>query len=172
MPPRHTPKRRLCRRKRGDSPMWALGVSWALTSAALITDLRNNTIPNLFFLLGMVGALTLMIAGVLSWWHLAWALGVWLWYEWRIAQSRRTSGRQGWGDAKLGTAVAALLGGTGLLVIGCGSLGVYLWGSLRWLKTGGRQSWRGQAAPWTPGAWLGLTCLALTFIVTRGGVIV
>lgn len=144
--------------------MSVLLACWGLITIAAITDLRWRVIPNALFIGGIGSAVLAMLWGRISWWHLAWAAGTWAAYEIRMWLS---PDRLGWGDVKLATVTTALLGGTGLFVIGMGHLGVYVWGTMRWLRNRRQTSWKGQAGPWAPGAWTGLTLLVATFILTR-----
>lgn len=133
------------------SVVWML---WGLTTAAAVSDLVNRTIPNTLVKAGAVGTLFAMVLGEVSWWHVAWAVGIWGGYELRM---RWFPGTLGWGDVKWATVTVAVLGPLGLCVVLVGHAGVYVWGTVRWLWRKRREPWRGQSGPWAPGAWVGLT---------------
>ncbi len=141
----------------------AMEALWALTTVVSITDLRARIIPNI--IVGVVLGLAVlgMVAGLLSWWHLAWAAGTWIAYD---LQFSLRPGSVAYGDVKWAATIMAVLGLPGLLVLFVAHLTMMVWGTAKWLAQHRTVRWSSiSGMPWAPGTWFGVSGLLLfTFV--------
>lgn len=124
-----------------------------LTSVAAWVDVQREVIPNTLSLVAASIGIGLVLGHQLAWTALLWAGSIWALFE--IGMWSQPD-KVGWGDAKWSAITMGYLGGLGLPVIAAGFFGSFLWGTVRWWKSGRVARWGTFGGPWAPGAWVGL----------------
>ena len=124
-----------------------------LTAWIAWTDGRERRIPNVVSALAGGLGLALMVAGVIPWTHLGWAVGVWLLFE---AADLVEPDRVASGDIKWAVIVMGWLGGPGLIVIAVTQGVALIWGTVAWWVHHRVTRWSQTPAPWGPGFLIGM----------------
>lgn len=136
-----------------------LEILWILATIVAVTDLRARIIPNAVAWLALGLGIAWMTTGVLSWWHLAWAVGTWIAYDLQVSLK---PGSMAFGDVKWAAIIMGVLGAPGLAVLLTAHLTTMVWGTITWLRHHRTVPWRTIGGmPWAPGTWIGVTGLLI-----------